>query len=141
MTDKPIWQTSTVTYENCPLALRVRPAIDSTITDSFPHLGIVDHKLAIVRSDGLPESGYNRSLAEFDAAVHKAIESKKNGLVYIVETFSGSRSYYACINDEVEFRNDLLKTLEKFRNIEVSIDCKPNRSEAFYRKYRNEFNW
>ena len=141
MTEKPIWQTTTVVYEGNPLALRVRPVIDSIITDSFPHLGIVDHKLAKVQSDGLPESEYNRSLTEFDAAVHSSIESESNGLVFIVETYCGKRSYYACLKDQIKFRSSVMKTLEKFKNIETTIDCTSNHSEAFYTNYRNEFNW
>lgn len=136
------WSSALVQHEGFPLALRVRPAIDQpSIASRFPHLAVLAHALAQVRPDGLPEAAYNESLADFDAAVHVALEASGGGLVMIVETFGGTRSYYACVRDEGAQRAWLASVLADHAGHELSGRFVADRAWRFYRSYQRDFRW
>jgi hypothetical protein len=80
-------------YEGQPLALRVRPAADSAANRArYPRVALISHALSDVTSNGLPEANYNDLLADFDQDVHSFVERGGDGLVVLVETFSGKRN-------------------------------------------------
>jgi hypothetical protein len=94
---KAEWLGATVEYEGFPLALRVRPQADSPANQTkLPHLVALTHHLDHVRADGLPKAGYNDTLDSFDGDVVECLERYGLGLVVVVETFAGRRTYYAC---------------------------------------------
>ncbi|HSU69373.1 MAG TPA: DUF695 domain-containing protein, partial [Tepidisphaeraceae bacterium] len=95
------WLTAMAEYEGLPLALRIRPGADNPGNRSkFPRLVLVSHELDDASSNGLPAAQYNDSLADFDHAVHAAVERDGAGLLVLVETFSGKRNYYAYVADD-----------------------------------------
>jgi hypothetical protein len=97
---KAPWLGSMVQHEGFPLALRVRPQADSPANRrALPHLVALTHHLAHIRPDGLPEPSYNDDLASFDGDVIECLERYGAGLVVLVETFAGRRTYYAYAKD------------------------------------------
>ena len=138
----PNYVVTTTEYEGFPLAIRACPLeSDDPIWELNPHLAFLEHELAQVRSNGLPEGEYNRGLDAFDHEVHQAFERDSIGLVMIVETFGGKRCYYACtrsIDDAVATLEDLAKRHAEHK---LKIGTKPDRSHSFYRRYREDFKW
>ena len=75
------WLTNLVEHEGFPLALRVRPNIDTADNRSaFSRLLLVTHELAQVRSNGLPEFRYNHSLSDFDQDMFQFLEGEGDGI-------------------------------------------------------------
>src|SRR5205807_1328903 len=102
--DSDPWLGKTVEHEGHPLALRVRPKVDTADNRSaFTRLLLVTHQLAQVRSNGLPESDYNQSLAGLDQDMFRFLEGKGDGIVALVETFAGKRTYYAYVDAGATF--------------------------------------
>jgi hypothetical protein len=136
------WSSAMVEHEGFPLALRVRPTIDQpSIAAEFPHLAILSHALAKVRSDGLPEADYNESLAELDASVHDSLQTCGGGLVMIVETFGGTRNYYACVRGEDVLGTWLTTVLAGHVGHELTGRFVADRAWKVYRSYRRDFRW
>jgi len=134
---------STVTeWEGFPLAIRACPLdADDSIWASNPHLAYLEHELAEVRDNGLPEKNYNDQLADFDHEVHQAFESKSDGQVIVVETFGGKRTYYACARS-VDAATDILDDLvNRYPQQRLSPGTKADHSWKFYRQYRDQFEW
>lgn len=95
----PEWLGATVNYEGSPLALRVRPGAGTPAQRArLAMLAVVTHRLAHVRPDGMPEPDYNDGLAALDGEIIAALQSD-GGVVAIVETLGGRRSYYAYTRD------------------------------------------
>jgi hypothetical protein len=136
------WLTGMTRYEGYPLALRVRPSADSAANRAaFPHLGVVTHQLANVRDNGLPETEYNASLEDFDVALQFAIKGEGAGLVVLIETFAGKRTYYAYVSDEKTFRVRVGALSRLFEHHRLTVECRPDAAWRFYERYRKDFPW
>jgi hypothetical protein len=138
----PAWLTTMAEYEGMPLALRVRPAVDTAENRrAFPHLAVVTHELAEVKSNGLPASEYNRSLLQFDMALLGAICGNEAGIVFLVETFSGERNYYGAIADPAALpaRVEQLRTCYPQHALTSSV--RAGAAWKFYDDYRKQFPW
>ena len=138
----PEWVGANFDYEGSTLALRARPGVDTEEHEKrFPHLPTLTHQLEQVRADGTPEPEYNQSLAEFDDAVHDTLKLSGRGLVMIVETFGGKRSYYACVA-ESEFAEQWAEQVSgRFSECCVSAEIDCDQAWNFYRQYRREYQW
>ena len=139
---RPKWLSATTHYEGQPMALRVRPAVDSDENRArYPHVALVSHELAEVTDNGLPEANYNESLAEFDQDVHRFVERDADGLMVLVETFCGKRNYYAYVADDarVEARVEELKA--KYPQHSLSARGGEDAEWALYSEYRERFGW
>jgi len=134
---------STVTdWEGFPLAIRACPLnADDPIWSSNPHLAFLEHQLAEVKDNGLPEKDYNDRLADFDHEVHQAFESGSGGQVIVVETFGGKRTYYAC-TESVDAATEILNGIvNKFPQHRLSPGTNADHSWKFYLQYRERFEW
>src|SRR5262245_29866137 len=111
----PKWLGATVTYEGFPLALRVRPQVDTDANKAaYPKLVCVTHKLAHVRQNGIPESDYNHGLLDFDLAIINAIQVEDNGLVVLIETFAGCRNYYGYVKPRARLTEPIRALKKRF---------------------------
>jgi hypothetical protein len=141
MNDAP-WLTAMAEYEGLPLALRVRPAADTpTNRAKFAGLVLVSHELAEVTSNGLPVAKYNDSLADFDHAIHGAIEEEGVGLVVLVETFSGKRNYYAYVGDDNVVKQRVKELEGKYPQHKLGLRRGADPEWALYSDYRHRFSW
>ena len=138
----PEWLTSSVDHEGFPRALRVRPSVeDTSMMKKYPHLGTLTHNLAKVRADGMPEPDYNAELAEFDNAVHAFLEDNSDGMIMIVETFGGERSYHAGVIDEQTLQRWFAGLSKRFPEHDLSVKFRSDAALSFYRSYRRDFKW
>jgi hypothetical protein len=136
------WLTAMLTYEGMPLALRVRPNVDTANNRAaYPHLAVATHELAKVKSNGLPEDSYNRSLMQFDLSLQAAISASGEGIVFLVETFSGTRNYYACVSDTASFSRRVKPFVDLYPEHVVTLATHPDRAWKFYNDYRKDFPW
>jgi hypothetical protein len=136
------WLIGTTRYKDFPLALRVRPDSDTpTNRARLASLGVVTHFLAKVRDDGLPEPEYNDSLEDFDIALQEAMAGGEVGIVVLVETFAGKRTYYAYVNDCASFRSRVHSLRQQFQEHELTIECEADAPWKFYERYRKNFPW
>jgi hypothetical protein len=47
-----------------------------------------------VSPDGLPEKQYNSTLSEFDHHMCSVFDNSSEGIIFLIETYGGKRSYY-----------------------------------------------
>jgi hypothetical protein len=131
-----------VSYEGQPMALRVRPDADTAENRAlYPRLAVVTHRLAEVRSDGLPESNYNDGLPTFELAVIEALEADGAGLVVLVETFVGERSYYAYVVAASHAESAFRSLSERFSEHDLAISGRSDREWGLLDEYRRRFPW
>jgi hypothetical protein len=91
------WLTANAEQEGLPIYSRrpdVRVAEFEVLRPKYPALLAVKHQLAQVKGNGLPEPSYNDSLESLDSALVEPFEDEVSGLVAVVETFAGKRTYY-----------------------------------------------
>ncbi|MTW13405.1 DUF695 domain-containing protein [Pseudoduganella eburnea] len=132
--------TAQLKYEDMPLALRVRPyAEDDEIWQRLPHLVTLTHTLEEVLSDGMPMPDYNDTLLEFDGDVHDAVLA--DGEVFLVETFNGRRTYYACVSSTARAEEALQGLISRYATHDLQMGGKRNHAKKFYQRYRQDFKW
>src|SRR5262245_49039056 len=104
------------------MALRVRPRADTEEHRAcLRYLASVPHELAHVRSNGLPESNYNGSLADLDAGIITSLESLGAGVTAIIETFAGKRTYYAYVTSGEHAQQALADVKARFPKHDLSL--------------------
>ncbi|GGC61570.1 DUF695 domain-containing protein [Undibacterium terreum] len=94
---KRIWLTANTEHEGFPIYFRrpdVRVAEFEALRPKYPMLLVVTHVLACVKENGLPEHDYNDSLESLDVSLTAAFEDETVGLIALIETFAGKRTYY-----------------------------------------------
>ena len=139
---KAQWLGSTVQHEGFPLALRVRPDADSPANQkALPHLVALTHHLDEVRADGLPEAAYNEGLALFDGGAIECFERYGMGLVVIVETFAGRRTYYAYARDVALGAKVLAELNENYPSHRLTESHEANDRWGLFARYREMFPW
>ncbi len=148
MSDTPVdnssfpWITMILTYEDMPLALRVRTTVDTPENRTgYPHLATVTHQLAKVKSNGLPENKYNRSLAQFDLDLQAAVSRANEAIVFLVETFSGERIYYACVADMSSLQERIEPLRASYPQHTITVAVREYHAWKFYNGYRQQFPW
>jgi len=134
--------TNVVEYEGDPMALRVRPNADTAENRlAFSRLLLVTHELAQVLPNGLPESSYNQSLAGFDKDLFQFLESEGDGIVALVETFAGKRTYYAYVDMDATFKARFAELKTKYRQHIVSVSHRVEADWETYQLYQKLYPW
>ena len=122
--------------------MRVRPTVDTPeIRTGYPHLAIVTHELAKVKSNGLPENDYNDSLAQFDFDLQAAVSGANEAIVILVETFSGKRIYYACVADMSSLQDCIEPIRASYPQHTITVTVREYHAWKFYNSYRQDFPW
>jgi hypothetical protein len=123
-TEKMEWLTTKIEYEGLPLYLRLPKYEDIWKYQSkFPKLINIEHTFDSVKDNGLPTSEYNKSLFDFDNEVVNLLQSESNGVVFLVETYGGSRNYWFFGEDSDFFLKifDNLKAKYSDKKLELHI--------------------
>lgn len=101
------WLTARSEHAGLPIYFR-RPAVPvaefAALRPRYPVLLVVEHRLAQVKPGGLPADGYNDTLAALDAALVQPFGDEQQGLVALVETFAGKRTYYIYLDAAFDSR-------------------------------------
>ncbi len=131
-----------VEYEGHPLALRVRPSADTAENRrAYSCLLLVTHELAQVLPNGLPESSYNQSLTGFDQDVFRFLESEGDGVVALVETFAGKRTYYAYVDVGATFKARVEELRAKYPEHVVNVSHRVEVGWETYQLYGKLYPW
>jgi len=94
-----------------------------------------------VRSDGLPEAAYNEGLAPFDADVIECLERYGKGLVALVETFAGRRTYYAYATALDLGTGAIVELQERYPGYRVTESHTANEGWELFAHYKSLFPW
>jgi len=136
------WKTALTQYEGEPLALRVRPNVNTPeARRAFPRLAVIEQELAEVGGNGLPVSKYNLSLLSFDRDVHEFVGRDGDGIVVLVETFSGKRTYYAYVADDARLSARIKELRDKYPQHILNLRHGNDPEWSFYKDYRQQFPW
>src|SRR5205085_10976598 len=114
------WSTVEIQYEGFPLLLRKPELIN--IWDykyKLTKLVCIEHLLDKVSFDGLPEKQYNSTLSEFDHYMCSLFDTSSEGIIFLIETYSGRRNYY--FYTMPDFTIDSLLEILK-RKFEVNLE-------------------
>lgn len=137
-----LWKNALVEYEGEPLALRVRPDVDTPESRrAYTRLAIIEQELAEVRGNGLPVSTYNLSLADFDRDMIEHVGRGGDGVVVLVETFSGKRTYYAYVADDARLICRIAELRSKYPQHILNLRHGNDPGWGFYNDYRQQFPW
>ena len=124
------------------MALRVRSRADTKEhRDALRHLAALTHKLAHVRSSGLPEPDYNHSLADLDDSIITSLDAVGAGITAIVETFAGKRTYYAYVTSDAHAQRALVDVTVRFPDHDLSLVVRADPAWDLYHEYRRLFPW
>jgi hypothetical protein len=136
------WLVATVQHEGAPLALRVRAGADTPAHRArYPRLAIIVHTMTKVGSNGLPESAYNETLADFDADVFDTVEKDGRAIVVIVETFQGERSYYAYASVAGVSKAATAELAERHPDQQLQAFGSSDPDWALFNDYRARWPW
>jgi hypothetical protein len=114
------WFRSEKEYEGLPLLLRYPNYSNVWQFESrLTKLVSIEHILDKVNTNGLPEAKYNSTLAEFDYYMASLFDKSSDGIILLVETFSGKRNYYYYTLPNFNFDPLIEKAKLKFK---VSLD-------------------
>ena len=86
-------------------------------------------------SDGLPDKEYNEGLADFDDDIISFAENNNFGLIVLVETFSGNRSYYMYVIDDFSLSafGDYID--KQYPDQQVKLDERRDKDASFIQRY------
>src|SRR5262245_28669611 len=136
------WATAMVEYEGYPLALRVRSSADTPEHRTrWPYLAAVTQALAKVRPNGLPDPDYNEGLAEFDHEVISSLQGEGKGIVALVETFAGKRTYYAYVADPGFAAVAVERLRHSYPQHQLEARTRHDPNWGLYADYRSRWPW
>jgi hypothetical protein len=130
------WLTTKIEHEGFPLYLR-KPDYSNIFIyiNKFPRLLCVTQKLKKVTSNGLPESDYNMSLIDFDEQMTNLFDNENDGLIFLIETFGGDRSYYYFISESVDYEGRIKDLNNNYRDIELEVRSQTDKDWGFLKEY------
>ncbi len=110
------WSTSEIEYEGLPLLLR-KPDHENIwrFKDKLTKLVSIEHHLDTVTSDGLPEKKYNSKLSDFDHYMCSLFDKSNDGIIFLIETYSGKRIYYYYTSPTFNIEPLIETTKHKFK--------------------------
>jgi hypothetical protein len=123
------WISADTIYGDFPLYLR-RPDYENIwkYKSKFSKLYCITHNLDMVKSNGLPESDYNRTLLDFDQKLVSLFNPEMEGIVILVETYAGKRNYWYYVSSEIDPNLKYASLSEEYplNRIESSVQSDKN---------------
>jgi len=138
--NKPIkemeWLTTETVYDGLPLYLRL-PNYTNVweYKPKYPKLICITHVFDSVKENGLPTAEYNESLIDFDVEVVNLFDLKKNGIVFLVETYGGARNYWFYITDSKFFFKTFDDLKNKHPDKKLELDYRTDSEWSFIKEY------
>lgn len=130
------WSTLQTEYEGLPLYLR-KPNYKNIYEykAKYPELICITHEFDNVKDNGLPTSEYNKSLIDFDNEVVNIFQGKNNGIIFLVETYGGTRNYWF-FGENSESISSLFNDLKnKYSENKLELDCQNHSDWTFLEEY------
>jgi hypothetical protein len=101
----------------------------------------VTHALAHVKPNGLPESDYNDSLISLDTALTSPFRDETNGLIALIETFAGRRTYYVYLSPSFDAAACLRDVKARFPQEDLSLEVDDDPAWRLFRGYARDFHF
>ena len=144
MTQARTWLTANTEYEGFPIHFR-RPHIEvsefATLQPRYPRLLIVTHVLKHVKENGLPRSDYNASLESFDMTLAAPFADETNGVIALIETFAGKRTYYFYLAPLFDADAFIRHAQDRFPDERFSYSVDDDRAWRLFRGYAADFDF
>ena len=142
MNNDRTWLGIEIEYEGFPILFR-RPDIAMKeydyLSQRFPYLLVIEHKLSEVAENGLPIKKYNDSLEFLDLKISSITE--KQGIVFLIETLAGKRTYYIYITN-TEFGNGYGSTIKsQFPSENLSWEVESDKKWKLAHGYTRDFKF
>ncbi|PUA27397.1 MAG: hypothetical protein B0W54_12500 [Cellvibrio sp. 79] len=138
------WHTAEAEYDSLPILFRkpyIKVSEFSYLSKDYPVLLILKHHLQVVKSDGLPEGGYNQSLEEFDLSITAPFKIDTNGIVGLIETYAGKRTYYIYITEFFKV-SEFVETLRnRFPGENCTVEVEPDSTWRLLNGYARDFGF
>ena len=130
------WLTTETEYDGLPLYLRL-PNYENVwkYKSKYPKLICITHEFDSVKDNGLPTAEYNESLIDFDGEVVNLFAPSKNGIIFLVETFGGTRNYWFYGKDSKFFSKIFEDLKSKHSDKKLELDCQNDSDWNFIKKY------
>ncbi|MCS0583193.1 DUF695 domain-containing protein [Massilia pinisoli] len=144
MTLNRLWLTANAEYEGFPIYFRrpdVKVAEFATLQSRYPRLLTVTHVLKHVKENGLPRSDYNASLESFDESLTSPFCDEVNGVIALIETFAGKRTYYIYIDPLFDADAFVRQAQDRFPGECLSYSVDEDRAWRLFRGYAADFNF
>lgn len=138
------WLTANTEYEGFPIYFRrpdVKVAEFATLQPRYPRLLIVTHVLKHVKENGLPRSDYNASLESFDESLTSPFGDEVNGVIALIETFAGKRTYYVYVDPLFDADAFIRHAQDRFPEERFSYSVDEDRAWRLFRGYAADFNF
>lgn len=133
------WLLKTVEYDGLPLYLR-RPNYKNIweYQNLYPNLIGLTHTFESVADKGLPTSDYNKTLFDFDSEIIELFQKENIGIIILIETFGGARTYWFYGKDSNSFLNIFDKLKTKHSDKELELDIQNDVNWNFIKDYPEE---
>ena len=130
--------------EGFPIYFRrpdVRVSEFEALRPSYPRLLVVTHSLAHVKKNGLPESKYNKSLEFLDASLVSPFRDESQGLIAVIETFAGRRTYYIYLAPSFDAGAYMKDVAVNFPRESLSHEESDDADWLVFRGYASQFHF
>jgi hypothetical protein len=141
---KRTWLTGEAEYDGLPILFRkpnIKVSEFANLSRDYPVLLIFKHNLKSVKANGLPEGEYNQTLEEFDSSITNPFNIDTNGIVGLIETFSGVRTYYIYITEFFKVEEYVKNLSNQFPGEDCSIEVEPDRNWRVLNGYAKDFGF
>lgn len=141
---KRTWHTAETEYDSFPILFRkpdIKVSEFPNLSRDYPVLMVLKHQLKSVKSNGLPEGEYNQSLEEFDSSITNPFKIDANGIVGLIETYSGTRTYYIYITEFFKVEEFVGNLRNIFPDENCTIEVKPDKNWRLLNSYARDFGF
>ena len=130
------WSTMDTTYEDFPLYLR-KPNIENITQYQllYPRLLNITHTLDKVKSNGLPQSDYNKTLEDFDGKICNLFDFENEGFIFLIETYGGKRNYWFYLKPDFDYTAILTGLKRKYKNHKLEESVSNDKNWGFIKDY------
>lgn len=138
------WLNANAVHESFPIHFRrpdIRVAEIESLRPRYPVLLVITHALSRVKSNGLPESDYNLSLEALDCALLEPFDDESSGLVAVVETFAGKRTYYLYIDASFDAEGFEASIRARYADAQLAWERNEDRGWRVFRGYARDFQF
>lgn len=138
------WLTANSEHEGFPIYFRrpdVRIAEFEALRPKYPRLLVVTHVLAHVKENGLPEHEYNESLESLDVSLTGAFEDESVGLIALIETFAGKRTYYTYLAPSFVVEGYIREVNNRFPQEDLTYEVDNDPKWRLFNGYATDFHF
>ena len=138
------WLNTQTEHEGFPIYSRrpnVRVDEFEVLRPGYPTLLTITHVLTHVKQNGLPEAEYNESLEELDSAIIAPFRDETNGLIAVVETFAGKRTYYVYLTQLFDPEAYMHEVRIRFPHEDLSCEQRADPTWRLFNGYARDFQF